>query len=107
LANGISNASAIQLNGPIGVIEVTGESNLLEQSFDQTITVLPRVSSALPLIGAITGGASGGVSALLAGGVLKAIGIDFDRIGLREYRLTGKWDTPLLEQSPYDPVRGY
>jgi len=107
LAHGISNVSAIQLNGPVGVIEVTGETNLLTRNFDQTITVLPSVSSALPLIGAITGGASGGVTVLLAGGVLKAIGIDFDRLGLREYTLTGTWDNPNIEQSEYDPVRGY
>ncbi len=107
VANGISNVSAIQLNGPVGVVEVTGETNLLTQKFDQTITVLPRVSSALPLLGAISGGASGGLTVLLAGGVLKAIGIDFDRLGLREYTLTGTFDDPKIEQSAYDVVRGY
>ena len=107
LAHGISNVSNIQLNGPVGVVEVTGETNLLTRTFDQTITVLPRVSSALPLIGAISGGASGGITVLLAGGVLKAIGIDFDRLGLREYKLTGTFDDPDIEQSAYDAVRGY
>ncbi len=107
VANGIGNVSSIQLNGAVGVIEVTGETNLLTQNFDQTITVLPRVSSALPLLGAISGGASGGLTVLLAGGVLKAIGIDFDRLGLREYTLTGTFDNPKIEQSAYDPVRGY
>ncbi len=107
VANGISNVSTIQLDGPVGVVEVTGETNLLTQNFDQTITVLPRVSSALPLLGAISGGASGGLTVLLAGGVLKAIGIDFDRIGLREYTLKGTFDDPKIEQSPFDAARGY
>ena len=52
------------------------------------------MSAALPVIGAISGGASAGIGALVAAGILKALGVDFDRIGLRSYRLTGPWISP-------------
>ncbi len=97
LESGVANMRLVQLNGPVGVIDVTGTSNLITQQFDQTVTVLPRVSAALPIIGIISGGASAGVGALIAGGVLKAVGVDFDRLGLREYALTGTWNSPVFE----------
>lgn len=100
LRHGVADASLIQLTGPIGVIDITGESNLVTHTYNQTITVLPRVSAALPIIGMITGGASAGIGALVAGGFLKAVGLDLDRIGLRKYKLTGSWDAPLLDSTP-------
>ncbi len=94
--SGVADMRLVQLNGPVGVIDVTGTSNLVTQQFDQRVTVLPRVSAALPIIGIISGGASAGIGALLAGGVLKAMGVDFDRIGLREFTLRGSWQEPVL-----------
>lgn len=102
LANGIAHAPLVQLNGTVGVVDITGESNLKEQTYNQRLTVLPRVSAALPIIGVITGGATAGIGALFAGGLLKAIGLDFDRIGLREYTLTGNWGEPAFEVVPFD-----
>jgi len=103
LANGVAHAPLVQLNGSVGVIDIAGESNLLTQQYNQRITVLPRVSAALPIIGVVTGGATAGLGALFAGGFLKAIGLDFDRIGLREYELTGPWEKPKLEVVPFEP----
>lgn len=97
IRGGVVDASLVRLEGPIGVVDVTGQTDLAHQTLDQRITVLPRVSAALPVIGAITGGASAGVGVLIAGGVLKAMGVDLDRIGLREYRLHGSWDDPVLD----------
>lgn len=94
--NGVVDVKLVQLTGPVGVVDVSGESNLNTREFDQQITVLPRVSAALPIIGVISGGASAGVGALIATGLLKALGIDLDRIGLREYELKGTWDEPVF-----------
>lgn len=94
---GIVDVSLVQLNGPIGVVDVVGKVDLNSRAFDQRITVLPRVSAALPIIGIISGGASAGVGALVAAGLLKALGIDLDRIGLRDYSLTGSWDDPVFK----------
>ena len=102
LANGIAHAPLVQLNGSVGVIDITGESNLITRQYNQRITVLPRVSAALPIIGIISGGATAGLGVLFAGGFLKAVGVDFDRIGLREYALTGGWDEPAFTLVPYE-----
>lgn len=105
IANGIGHTPLVQLNGSFGVVDVTGESNLATKQLNQRITVLPRVSAALPIIGIISGGATAGLGVLFAGGLLKAMGVDFDRIGLREYTLTGNWDEPELTVVPFDGGR--
>lgn len=97
IEKGIADVKLVQLTGPIGVVDITGPTNLKSREFDQRVTVLPRVSAALPIIGAISGGASAGIGALVAAGFLKVLGIDFDRIGLRNYNLTGTWQQPVLK----------
>lgn len=105
IIEGIAQVPLLQLTGPIGVVDVVGISDLTTQQFDQVVTVLPRVSAALPIIGAITGGASAGIGTLVATGVLKAFGVDFDRIGLRTYSLTGEWSSPQFAPVPSDFLR--
>jgi len=104
VANGILNTPLVQLNGSFGVVDIVGESNLVAKKYNQRVTVLPRVSAALPVIGLISGGASAGLGVLFAGGFLKAVGVDFDLIGLREYTLTGDWGEPVLTAVPFERV---
>ncbi|PID62106.1 MAG: hypothetical protein CSB44_05050 [Gammaproteobacteria bacterium] len=96
IRRGVAEVPLLEMTGPIGVVDVKGTSDLVAGVFDQEITVLPRVSAALPLIGLITGGATGGIGALVAGGVLKSMGVELDRIGLRRYRVTGPWASPVI-----------
>ena len=102
IENGIADVPLLQLTGPIGVVDIEGTSDLNTQEFDQKVTVLPRVSAAIPIIGAISGGATAGIGALVAAGLLKALGLDFDRIGLRAYSLTGQWTEPVVTPIPAD-----
>lgn len=97
IEDGVADAHLLQLTGPIGVVDITGQSDINTRRFDQRITVLPRISAALPVIGVISAGATGGIGALVATGFLKAVGIDLDRLGLRDYSLTGQWDDPVFE----------
>ena len=96
LARGIAEIPMVQLTGPVGVVDVSGTSDLIAREYDQRITVLPRISAALPIIGMLSGGASAGIGVLVAGGFLKALGLDLDRIGLRRYAVTGSWDEPRV-----------
>ncbi len=105
IVDGVVDVSLVQLTGPIGVVDLVGQTNLNTQEFNQRVTILPRVSAALPIIGAISGGASAGVGVLVAAGFLKALGIDFDRLGLRDFSLTGTWDAPEFKSVPTDHSR--
>ena len=96
IAGGNAISELVQLQGPVGVVDVTGAANFVERTYDQRITVLPRISAALPIIGVISGGATAGIGVLIAGPLLKALGLDIDKIGLTEYSVTGSWDKPLV-----------
>ncbi len=98
VAGGVLDSQPLRLEGPIGVIELTGVADLNSRTLDQRLRVLPRVTAALPIIGILTGGASAGVGALLATPILKALGIDFDKIGLKEYALSGGFDDPQFKK---------
>ena len=39
--------------GPSVKVDITGRTGLLAKDYDQVITVIPRVSSTLPLVGAL------------------------------------------------------
>lgn len=88
----------IKLEGPIGEVKVEGELNYVEQTYNQQVLVNPKVTSSLPVLGAITAGPAAGVTILLADKVLKGVGVDLDKVVQRRFSLTGSWDTPNMEE---------
>ncbi len=97
IANGRASTQTLLLTGPVAEILVHGDSDFVNRTYDQTVDVLPRVSGALPLIGVLSGGPAAGVTALVADGILKGLGVNLDEIGRRRYLLRGPWDTPSWE----------
>lgn len=97
IANGLASSQTLLLTGPVAEILVHGSSDFVNRIYDQTVDVLPRVSGALPLIGVLSGGPAAGVTALVADGILKGLGVNLDEIGRRRYTLTGPWDAPNWE----------
>ena len=113
-ANGIARTSNLVMQGDSALIEVTGPINLVERSYDQIVKVTPKVSSTLPLAGAVAGGPVGlgvGTAILLFD---KLAGDIFDRELVNlisySYQLSGPWENPRLkvltpdnEQRPITP----
>jgi len=94
IANGQATTNAIAMSGPVAEILIQGSTGFVDETYDQTIDVIPRVSGALPLLGVLSGGPAGALTALLADGVLKGIGVNLDEIGRRRLTLNG---TPVLQ----------
>ncbi len=94
IANGEARTNAIAVTGPVAEILIHGSTDFIARTYDQTIDVLPRISGALPLLGVLSGGPAAGITALLADGILRGIGVNLDEIGRRQYTLTGDWDSP-------------
>jgi len=95
ISNGKAQTNAIAMSGPVAEILIKGSTGFVDKTYDQTIDVLPRVSGALPLLGVLSGGPAAGVTALLADGVLRGIGVNLDEIGRRRFTLTGSWEQPV------------
>jgi len=100
-ANGLAVTDDFKLIGSSATIEMTGPINLIDQQYDQKVTIRPNVSSTLPLAGAVAGGPIGlgvGAAILL---VDKLAGAMFDRNIVNlisySYSLTGPWTEPELK----------
>ena len=98
ISGGIARTDLLRLSGPIGVIDVSGDTNFVDQTYNQRIVVLPRLGSSLPLLGVLTGGVGTGLAVLISEGILKNIGVDVDKLGKREYTLQGSWEAPVIEE---------
>lgn len=98
ISDGVAKTNLMRLNGPIGVVSSTGTTDFVHSTYDQKIVVLPRLTSALPIIGLISAGATAGVGVLVADQLLKGVGVNFDEVGKREYLLTGSWDEPKIRR---------
>lgn len=99
-SNGQAVTNDFVLKGSSATIEMAGPVDLINQKYNQTVTITPNVSSTLPLAGAVAGGPIGlgvGTAILL---VDKLAGALFDRniVNLISYNyyLTGPWDSPDL-----------
>ncbi|OED43855.1 hypothetical protein AB833_02870 [Chromatiales bacterium (ex Bugula neritina AB1)] len=97
IANGLASSQNLLLTGPVAEILVLGDTDFVNQTYNQSVDVLPRVSGALPIIGVLSGGPAAGVTALVADGLLKGLGVNLDEIGRRRFTLQGSWDEPIWE----------
>ncbi len=97
LADGLAYTREMQMRGTVGKVQITGRSNLLEQTYAQEVLVIPNLSASLPLAGEIVVPGSG-VTVLLLGALLKGIGFDVERLGQLKYTLTGPWSDPVFEK---------
>jgi len=99
-ANGIARTDDLTMQGDSAIIEVMGPVDMINKTYNQVVKVTPKVSSTLPLAGAVAGGPVGlgvGTAILIFD---KLAGTLFDReivnLITYSYQLTGPWDNPKL-----------
>ncbi|MGH8085038.1 MAG: YhdP family protein [Lysobacter sp.] len=93
-ADGIAYSDALQIDGPAAEINIHGTANLRNETFDQTIEVLPKAGTLLTAVGAIAGGPVGAAIGAAANAVLqKPLG----QIAAKTYKVSGPWADPEVE----------
>jgi uncharacterized protein (TIGR02099 family) len=97
---GILKTENIIIKSSVMLAGIKGESNLVRKTHDQTITVIPDIKSALPVVGIIFGGV--GIGAAVA--VLDKVTdenehkqLERENVGMR-YKITGSWDDPKVDE---------
>jgi len=99
-ADGRASTEDLLLQGPAVNIAIQGWLGLQEQTLQQTVIVMPQISSSLALAGAVAGGPAVGAAMLLAGEVLKP-GLE-QAVNFR-YSISGTLDEPQIEQVQLSP----
>jgi uncharacterized protein YhdP len=90
------------IEGSSASIEIAGRTGLVAEDYDQLVTVTPRVSSSLPIAGAIAGGPAVGAAVFLAE---KLVGDQFNRITRTQYQVSGSWDEPVYDKLPRKDIQ--
>ena len=101
LGEGNAHTEDLVVEGDAARIEVTGRVGLETQDYDQVVTVTPRVSTTLPIAGALAGGPAGAAVGLLAQGLLRN---QIDRAAASRYTITGSWTDPQVTAVRSDPA---
>lgn len=82
--------------GPALAMSISGETDVVREQYDQDVTVVPNLSSGLPVAAALLGGPIGAAAVFLAD-KLTDLGSRMDEIVTLRYHLHGSWDDPQVE----------
>ena len=92
--NGLARTNDVMLESSAALISLSGSTNLVDQQYDQLLTVRPGLGNTLPLIGAIAGGPVGAAAGLALQGILQEQLGDVSQV---QYTITGSWEEPVFE----------
>ncbi len=85
----------LRIASPAAVVRVSGRTGLVARDFDQSIVVVPRLRSTLPIVGALLGGPVTGAVVLLVERAL-GIGDQMEEAARVEYFVSGPWSDPEI-----------
>ncbi len=100
IESGNAYTNNLVMTGPSANIDVTGRTGLVDQDYDQIVTVTPQFADSLPVASALFGPVGLGVGAviLLAGEMFKSIPEQIDKLLRYQYTIKGRWDNPIVER---------
>ncbi len=75
-------------------VDIQGETNLRRKTYDQTMTITPKIGDTLPVLGALTAGNAVGWGLLLLQKIFKK---PIDKSVQIEYKVSGSWDDPKID----------
>lgn len=90
---GLMYTNNLEIAGPSASILISGSVDLINETFDQILSVSPRLDATLPVAGAIAGGPAAGLVVLLA---QQAFSERLQKIQRITYNISGTWDDPTI-----------
>jgi len=101
LSGGQLAYETFDIEGPSSRLILSGVTNLGARTFDQRLTLEPRLSSSVALASMVAGGPVLGAAVYL---VDLAVGNPIDRFSRTRYRVSGSWDDPKVEPLGWEPL---
>ncbi len=93
----------LEIIGPSASVLIAGSIDLINETYDQILSVSPRLDTTLPVAGAIAGGPAAGLVVLLA---QQAFSEKLQKIQRITYNISGTWDDPKLTRLNTDIEEG-
>jgi len=94
MENGTASTDDMLMKSSAANISISGSTNLVEQQYDQLMTVRPGLGNTLPIIGVLAGGPIGAAAGLALQGLLQEQLGEASKV---QYTITGSWDEPVFE----------
>jgi len=94
-SEGVASTDNLVVLGPSGRMDLSGTADLREGTLEQRVRVTPDLDATLPIASTIAGGPLAGIAVLVAQQVMSK---QVDEINRFEYRLSGPWANPDIEQ---------
>ncbi len=91
IEEGDAYTSNLYMVGPAARVDITGRTGLVAKDYDQLVTVTPKVSETLPLIGALALTPQIGAAILF---VQKVLEPQINKATQTRYNITGPWTAP-------------
>jgi uncharacterized protein YhdP len=85
----------MKMVAPSATIGINGRTGLVDRDYDQLITVTPKLSSTLPVLGALTINPTTGLILAL---VQTVLGSEMDKVTSTRYLLSGSWSDPQIKK---------
>lgn len=110
IKGGKMHSRNVVIRSPVMVAGIKGESDLIARTHNQRVTVIPKLESTVPVIGAVLGGVGVGAALALVNAVRKEaperkLQNENSAFALR-YRVTGAWKAPQIDEVKRTPQQG-
>ena len=100
IRDALAKIEQFELNATSGVIQLTGQSDIINEEYNMTAKVSPAVGDAVPAGAALAGGGAIGLGVWLIDETLfdgKLIDKVVGEVVDIEYKITGPWDNPIIK----------
>ena len=89
------SAKTIRMEGTAARVQMGGSINLVEETQDLRVRVLPQLTTATAVAGAAVANPVIGLATLV---IQKILGDPVEEIAARTYHVTGTWTNPLVRR---------
>lgn len=94
IEDGVAHTENLRIDTPAAVIRIDGSIALAKRTYNQQVTINPKISSAAAIAGAVIGGPAVGAAIFL---VQKLFDQPLSDLASVTYRVTGSWENPQVE----------
>lgn len=95
---GQAHTDQLILQSPAAQIQIQGQTNLTNQTYEQVVTVFPQLANPLPVASALAGGVGVGAAAWVVQQLLQS---ELQKMIYSQYRVTGSWQKPTIMPLPH------
>lgn len=96
IEDGNAYTNNLTMDGPAARVEIGGRVGLVQQDYDQLVTVTPHLGESLPVIGALAVAPPVGAALLFAQKLFKP---QIDSVTRNQYTITGNWNAPVIKKA--------